>query len=109
MEIQNIAKIFNALSKEVRLSIFLELVKVGAEGLCPCHLVKMFDLTNSNLSFHLKELENAGLVSKEKKGQFIHYRANCSLVKEMGEFLIKDCQALCDGKNCKTKTNKVEG
>ncbi|MCK5296575.1 MAG: winged helix-turn-helix transcriptional regulator [Alphaproteobacteria bacterium] len=100
MQIKESVKIFNALSQEIRLSIVLELVKAGKDGLCPCYLVERLNLTNSNLSFHLKELENAELVHSEKKGKFIHYRANCALLKEVGDFLISDCLSIKEEKCC---------
>ncbi len=91
MNIEKSVKILNALAHEFRLKIVKQLVAVGKEGLCPCHLVERLNTTNANLSFHLKELENAGLVSKEKKGKFIYYKANCKLIKKLGDFLIEGC------------------
>jgi DNA-binding transcriptional ArsR family regulator len=102
MNIKKSVKIFAALAQETRLLILKRLVSVGIEGLCPCHLVDEFNLTNANLSFHLKELENAGLLEKEKKGKFIHYRAKCSVIKELGDFLIEDCSKF---NSCKNKEN----
>lgn len=87
-------KAFSALAQESRLKIIKRLVKEGPEGLCPCHLVEEFKMSNANLSFHLKELENANLVGKQRKGKFIHYHAKCEFIKEIGDFLIKDCKKL---------------
>lgn len=91
MNIEKTVKILNALGHEFRLKIIKQLVVVGKDGLCPCHLVENLKTTNANLSFHLKELENAGLVSKEKKGKYIHYRANCKMIKKLGDYLIEGC------------------
>ncbi len=91
MDYKLLVKAFSALAQESRVKILKKLVKFGQEGLCPCNLVQQLDLTNSNLSFHLKELENAGLIRKEKQGKFIHYYANCDFIKSLGDFLIDDC------------------
>lgn len=91
MDLQTSIKAFRALAQETRLNILKELIKNGKDGLCPCHLMENLTLTSANLSFHLKELENAGLVKKEKKGKFIHYRAQCDFIKSLGDSLIEDC------------------
>jgi len=99
MDNYNAVKIFSALAQELRLKILKRLVKTGDDGLCPCHLVEEFEMTNANLSFHLKELESAGLVEKERRGKFIHYRAKCDVIKKLGDFLIEDCSKLNCSKN----------
>lgn len=104
MELNQSVKAFSALAQDTRLSILKMLVKAGTDGLCPCNLIEALDLTSANLSFHLKELENAGLVEKEKKGKFIHYRANCDFIKRLGDFLIEDCGKFkCENKKKECK------
>ncbi len=104
MEIKQIVKAFSALAQETRVNIIKRLVEVGEQGVCPCCLVKELKLTNSNLSFHLKELENAGLIQKRKEGKFIYYYADCCFIKSIGDFLIEDC---CRFK-CATKKDRSE-
>ncbi|MCP4355683.1 MAG: helix-turn-helix transcriptional regulator [Proteobacteria bacterium] len=84
-------KMLAALAQEDRLKIIQELVMTGPEGLCPCHLVEELNMTNANLSFHLKELKNAELVDTERRGKFIHYHANCDLIKQLSDSLICNC------------------
>ena len=91
MDYKVLVKAFSALAQESRVKILKELVKFGDAGLCPCNLVGELDLTNSNLSFHLKELENAKLIRKVKQGKFIHYYANCDFIKTVGDSLVSDC------------------
>ncbi len=91
MDIQKSVKAFSAIAQETRLIILKRLVVSGVDGLCPCNLIENLNMTNANLSFHLKELENAGLVQKEKKGKFVYYHANCDFIKKIGAFLIEDC------------------
>lgn len=91
METTQAVKAFAALAQENRLEIIKLLIKEGEKGLCPCHLIEEFGFSNANLSFHLKELENATLVKKEKRGKFIHYSANCDFIKQIGDSLLTEC------------------
>ncbi len=68
-------KIFEALSSSVRRKI---LAYLSATSLTAGEIAERFDITKPSLSKHLSILENAGLVTSERKGQFIHY----SLVRE---------------------------
>tara|TARA_Y100000590_G_C15642852_1_gene985675 strand:+ start:170 stop:463 length:294 start_codon:yes stop_codon:yes gene_type:complete len=97
MDSAAVVKIFSALAKQERVDIIQEIVKSGEDGLCPRDLLDILHMTNANLSFHLKELKNAGLITGEKKGKFIFYKADCKLIEKAGMFLIKDCQK----HNCK--------
>lgn len=91
MQLEQKVKILTALAQEERLRILEELVKAGPDGLCPCNLVEILNLTNANLSFHLKELKNAELVSSKRKGKFIFYSSNCSVIKNLTNSLIEGC------------------
>lgn len=91
MEIAQKVKILTALAQEERLKIIYELVNSSEEGLCPCHLVERLNLSNANLSFHLKELKNADLITSQRKGKFIFYRSNCDIIKQLGDELICGC------------------
>ncbi|MFW5896273.1 MAG: ArsR/SmtB family transcription factor [archaeon] len=52
--------------------------------LCVCDLVEIFELEYSKLSYHLKQLRNAGLVSTDREGNFVTYR-----LTETGERALK--------------------
>jgi|GEM_PF-1413888 len=104
-------KVFNALSQELRLSIMLDIIKCGHGGTCPCQILERFDISNAGLTFHLKELESAGLISPFKKGKFIYYKPNCEVLKELGDFLTAECKCLTKGgkaKTCATKKTPVK-
>jgi DNA-binding transcriptional ArsR family regulator len=92
LDIKTSVKAFSALAQDTRLEIVRLLEEHNSEGLCPCNILEKIDLTNANLSFHLKELENAGLVRKEKKGKFVHYYAECEFIRELGNFLLGKCE-----------------
>lgn len=68
-------KIFDALSSTIRRKI---LAYLSATSMTAGEIAERFDISKPSLSKHLSILENAGLVSSEKKGQFVHY----SLVRE---------------------------
>ena len=76
METKLASTIFEALSSDVRLSLFRLLVKYAPEGLVAGEIAKHLRVTNTNLSFHLKELMYVGLITMEKEGRFLRYRAN---------------------------------
>jgi ArsR family transcriptional regulator len=65
--------LFKALSDDTRLRI----VKLLENGeLCVCHLVAAVDMSQPKVSFHLKVLKEAGLVTDRREGKWMHYRLN---------------------------------
>ena len=72
---KNMEKIFEALSSTTRRKI---LAYLSAASMTAGEIAERFEISKPSLSKHLSILENAGLVSREKKGQFVHY----SLVRE---------------------------
>ena len=78
------ARWFHALSDETRLGIIR---KLGAGERCVCDLQDALDAAQSRLSFHLKVLKEAGLVSDRKQGRWAYYSLNPEALDAMGEFL----------------------
>lgn len=64
------ARLFHALSDETRLAI-VERLRGGER--CVCDLTDLLDAAQSRLSFHLKVLREAGLVSDRREGRWVHY------------------------------------
>jgi len=64
-------EIFEALSDERRLKVMRLL---EASELCVCDLVEIFDIEYSKLSYHLKVLKDAGLVTADRNGNYVTYR-----------------------------------
>jgi ArsR family transcriptional regulator len=64
---------FHALSDETRLQL-LELLRDGEQ--CVCDLTDALDAAQSRLSFHLKTLKDAGLVTDRKQGRWVYYALN---------------------------------
>ncbi|MGD9841349.1 MAG: ArsR/SmtB family transcription factor [Steroidobacteraceae bacterium] len=90
-----------ALAQEVRLRIFRALVVAGNEGLTPGDLAQQLAVAPNTLSFHLKELTHSGLISQERQGRNLIYRASFSTMNELLSYLTENC---CQGAACLAPT-----
>lgn len=86
-----------ALAQEVRLRVFRTLVVAGKDGLTPGVILERLGITPALLSFHLKELVQAGLVSQERQGRNLIYRASFDAMNELLGYLTENC---CQGAAC---------
>jgi ArsR family transcriptional regulator len=85
-----------ALAQESRLAIFRMLVKRGPEGFTPTQLGEKLNVSSPTLSFHLKELHQAGLVDVRRQGRYLYYRPNFSHMNQLVGFLTENCCVLAD-------------
>ncbi len=83
-----------ALAQETRLSILRLLVQVGPEGIPVGRIGEELDVAPATLSFHLKELAHAGLISSRQESRFIYYTVNFERMAAIMTFLTKNC---CEG------------
>ena len=83
-----------ALAQETRLAVFRLLVQAGPEGLPAGQIGERLAVPAATLSFHLKELSRAGLVSSRQKSRFIYYAANFEHMAALMTFLTQNC---CQG------------
>jgi DNA-binding transcriptional ArsR family regulator len=88
-----------ALAQEARLRVFRALVGAAPEGLTPGALSAMLDVPASTLSFHLKELVHAGLVTAERDGRNLIYRPSIARMNALLAYLTDHC---CQGQACGT-------
>jgi ArsR family transcriptional regulator len=86
--------IFESLSSGVRLDVYRLLIKKGTDGMVAGEIGSSLDVPPTNLSFHLKTLTHAGLITVEQEGRFHRYRANLPLMMEMISYLTEAC---CNG------------
>jgi ArsR family transcriptional regulator, arsenate/arsenite/antimonite-responsive transcriptional repressor len=86
-----------ALAQEARLRVFRALVGAGPAGMTPSALSAMLDIPGSTLSFHLKELVHADLVSVEREGRNLYYRPALGPMNDLLGYLTDHC---CMGKPC---------
>lgn len=99
-DVARAARLFHALSDEKRLRIVEQLR--GGEC-CVCDLVDALDAGQSLLSFHLKTLKSAGLVSDRKQGRWSYYRLNAEPfeeVEELAALLRADAERTADSNCC---------
>lgn len=93
MEKVTALSVFESLSSGVRLDVFRLLVRTGPEGMVAGEIASVLDVPPTNLSFHLKTLTHAGLVSVEQEGRFLRYRANMGLMQALIAYLTEECCA----------------
>jgi DNA-binding transcriptional ArsR family regulator len=94
MEKQNVISALAALAQDTRLDVFRLLVRAGPEGLAAGAIADALDLPSATLSFHLKELRNAGLALCERSGRSLIYRPDCAAVEDILRYLTEHC---CEG------------
>jgi ArsR family transcriptional regulator, arsenate/arsenite/antimonite-responsive transcriptional repressor len=83
-----------ALAQASRMEIFRLLVKRGPEGFTPGDLGEKLDIPAPTLSFHLKELQRAKLVTATRDGRFLHYSADFATMNGLIAFLTENCCSL---------------
>ncbi len=86
-----------ALAQAMRLRIFRALVGAGPQGMTPGALSATLDVPASTLSFHLKELMHARLVSQERDGRNLIYRPSIKQMDALLSYLTAHC---CHGAAC---------
>ena len=93
MEKTSATAIFESLASGIRLDVYRLLVRKGTEGLVAGEIAAALDIPPTNLSFHLKALTQARLVTVEQEGRFQRYRANMPLMLELIGYLTAECCA----------------
>lgn len=95
MKLTEAAATLSALAQPSRLEVFRLLVKYGEQGICAGDISKQLNIPKPTLSFHLKELSQAGLIISERNGRSIIYQLHVKGMKNLMTFLTEDC---CQGK-----------
>lgn len=101
MESEDAVKALGALAQPHRLRAFRALVVAGQGGLTPGVLAERLDIPANTLSFHLKELTNAGLVTQTRDGRHLIYRAAFERMNALLGYLTANC---CEGADCAVPT-----
>ena len=97
MQETDVVRSLAALAQEVRLRVFRALVVEGPAGLTPGDLAAQLEVAPNTLSFHLKELSHAGLISQERQGRNLIYRAAFDTMNALLAYLTENC---CEGQGC---------
>jgi DNA-binding transcriptional ArsR family regulator len=101
MEESNVVRSLAALAQPVRLQVFRALVVRGGTGLTPGTMAEALGIPPNTLSFHLKELTHAGLVTQERASRNIIYRAAFDHMDALLGYLTENC---CQGAACAART-----
>lgn len=97
MEESEVIRSLLALAQAMRLRVFRALVVAGPGGLTPGALTDALEVPATSLSFHLKELAHAGLISQERQGRNLIYRASFDQMSSLLAYLTEYC---CEGQSC---------
>lgn len=97
METKNVIAALTALAQESRLAVFRLLVEAGPQGLPASRIADAIGIAPSSLSFHLKELLHANMVSQTRDGRSLIYAANFDTMNGLLGFLTENC---CGGNTC---------
>lgn len=97
MQTKQVIAALAALAQESRLAVFRLLVQAGPEGVPASRIGEQVGISPSALSFHLKELAHADLVTSRQDGRFVIYSANYNAMNTVLRFLTDNC---CGGNSC---------
>jgi len=97
MEQDDVIRALSALAQPLRLQVFRALVVVGETGLTPGAIQEALGVAPATLSFHLKELVHAGLVTQERASRNLIYRAAYERMNAVLAYLTENC---CQGTDC---------
>ena len=97
METKTAVVALAALAQESRLSVFRLLVEAGSAGMAAGKIAESLGMAPSSLSFHLKELTHARLITSRSEGRFVIYSANISVMNGLIGYLTENC---CGGVPC---------
>jgi ArsR family transcriptional regulator, arsenate/arsenite/antimonite-responsive transcriptional repressor len=98
MKTRNAVDALGALAQESRLEIFRLLVRKGTSGMAAGDLSGHFGMPPATMSFHLKELSNAGLIISRRESRSIIYSADYEQMQNLLSFLVENCCADNGGK-----------
>jgi len=91
METDKALAALSALAQDTRLAVFRYLVMAGPEGVTVGRIGEALEVAAATLSFHLKELSYAGLVTSRQESRFIWYSANYAAMNGLIAYLTENC------------------
>lgn len=91
MKQQDVIVALAALAQDSRLAIYRLLVKRGPEGYAAGEISERLQIAGPSLSFHLKELSRADLVTARRDGRFIYYSAHFERMNKLVNYLTENC------------------
>jgi ArsR family transcriptional regulator len=86
-EADELERVFKALADRHRVKILNRLLAAGDEAVCVCEFEDLLGLKQSTVSYHLKQLLDAGIVAREKRGSFAYFSVTPGALESVGDLL----------------------
>jgi ArsR family transcriptional regulator len=93
-EAKELETVFKALADRHRVKILNRLLAAGGDAVCVCDFEAMLDLKQPTVSYHLKQLLNAGIVTREKRGSFAYFSLDPGAFERIRDLLAVPAPAL---------------
>jgi ArsR family transcriptional regulator len=110
MVIKTAVSQLGSIAQEARLEVYRLLVQAGSNGLAAGVISEKLGIPGSTLSFHLKELSHAGMITARQESRFIYYSANYEAMNHLIAYLTEHCcagqQPCCEGVACQPEAKK---
>jgi ArsR family transcriptional regulator len=106
MQTKSVIVALAALAQDTRLAIYRVLVRTGSDGLPAGQIGTLLGITPSSLSFHIKELSHAGLVTSRQESRYVIYSVNYPSMKKLMNYLMENCCALESGASAQSACSK---
>lgn len=87
-EATQLEQVFKALADRHRVKILNRLLSAGGEAVCVCDLEDLLELKQPTVSYHLKQLLNAGIVVREKRGSYAYFSLRPGALEHVRELLV---------------------
>src|ERR671916_493398 len=84
---RELERVFKALADRHRVKILNRLIAAGGEAVCVCDFEAMLDLKQSTVSYHLKQLLDAGIVEREKRGSYAYFSLTTGALERVRSLL----------------------
>ena len=91
MDKNSALRALTGLAQESRLDIYRLLVERGPEGVAAGEIATRLGVPSTTLSFHLKELSHAGLITGRSEGRFVYYSPNLQAIGALIDYLTENC------------------
>lgn len=97
MDRPEVLKVFESLGSGLRLDLFCLLVQAGETGRVAGEIAEALEIPATNLSFHLKAMLQANLVTVRQEGRFLRYRANVPHMLRVLAYVVENCARAEEG------------
>ena len=86
-EARELERVFKALADRHRVKILNRLLSAGGEAVCVCEFEEMLGLKQPTVSYHLKQLLDAGIVERERRGSYAYFSLAAGSLERVGRLL----------------------